>query len=74
MKVQLTNMNRSGIIFSPSGECMLFMKGELLHPLQISSIIDVTGVAGTGYESARAITLSKMAETKIRNHMHIFIC
>ena len=40
---------------------------------QVSSIKDVAGVAGTRYESARAITLSEMAETKIRNHMHIFI-
>ena len=31
---------------------------------QVNLIKDVAGVAGTRYESARAITLSKMAETK----------
>ena len=41
--------------------------------LHINSIKDAAGVAGTRYESARAITLSKMPETKIGNHMHIFI-
>ena len=40
---------------------------------QVNSIKDVAGVAGIRYESAWAITSSKMAETKIRNHMHIFI-
>ena len=40
---------------------------------QVSLIKDVAGFAGTMYESAKAITSSKMAETKIRNHMHIFI-
>ena len=40
---------------------------------QVNLIKDVAGGAGTRYESARAVTLSKMAETKIRNHMHIFI-
>ena len=40
---------------------------------QVNSIKDVAGVVGKRYESARTITLSKMAETKIRNHMHIFI-
>ena len=40
---------------------------------QVNSIKDVAEVAGTRYESARAITSSKMAETKIRNNMHIFI-
>ena len=40
---------------------------------QINPIKDVAGVAGTGSESARAITPSKMAKTKIKNHMHIFV-
>ena len=40
---------------------------------QINSIKIVTGVVGTRYELAGAITSSKMAETKIRNHMHILI-
>ena len=40
---------------------------------QVNLIKDVAGVVGTRYEAARTITLSKMAETKIRNHMHIFI-
>ena len=45
------------------------------HPakVQINSIKDVAGVARTRLESARAITPSKMAETKIENHVHIFI-
>ena len=40
---------------------------------QANSIKDGAGVAGTRFEFARAITSSKMAETKIRHHMHIFI-
>ena len=40
---------------------------------QVNSIKDVAEVVGTRYESERAITSSKMAETKIRNHMHILI-
>ena len=40
---------------------------------QINSVKDVTVVAGTMLESGRAITPSKMAKTKIKNHMHIFI-
>ena len=39
----------------------------------VNLIKDVAAVAGTRYETARAGTSSKMAETKIRNHMHIFI-
>ena len=39
---------------------------------QVNSIKDVTGVAGTRYGSARAITLSKMAETKNQKpHAHL---
>ena len=39
---------------------------------QISSIKDVAESAGTRYESARAITLSKMAETKFQKpHAHL---
>ena len=37
---------------------------------QVNSIKDVAGVAGIRYELERAITSSKMDETKIRNHMH----
>ena len=37
---------------------------------QVNSIKDVAGVAGTRYESAGAITLSKMAETKNQKHLH----
>ena len=40
---------------------------------QVNLIKDVAEVAGTRSESARAVTPSKMAETKIKNHMHIFI-
>ena len=40
---------------------------------QINPIKDVAGVAGTRSESARAITPSEMAKTKIKNHMHIFV-
>ena len=39
---------------------------------QVSSIKDVAGVAGAKYESARAITSSKMAETKNQKpHAHL---
>ena len=37
---------------------------------QVNLIKNVAGVAGTRFESARAITLLKMPERKIRNHMH----
>ena len=40
---------------------------------QVNSTKDMAGVAGTRYESARAITLSEMVETKIRTYMYIFI-
>ena len=40
---------------------------------QINSIKDAAGVAGTRSESERAITTSKMAKTKIKKHIHIFI-
>ena len=39
---------------------------------QVNSIKDVAGIAGTRYESARAITLSVMAKTKNQKpHAHI---
>ena len=39
---------------------------------QVNSTKDVAGVAGTRYESARAITSSKMAETKNQKpHVHL---
>ena len=38
-----------------------------------NSIKYVAKVAGRRYDSARAITLSKMAQIEIRNHMYIFI-
>ena len=63
--------NRKTKNSKPYAHLQIMMKHSA--KFQVSSIKDVAGVAGTRYESARAITLSKMAETKIGNHMHIFI-
>ena len=41
--------------------------------IQINSIKDVAGVAGKRSDSATAITPPKMAKTKIKQHMNIFI-
>ena len=40
---------------------------------QVNLMKDVAEIEGTRFDSARAITLSKMAEIKIKNYMHIFI-